>query len=79
VPAQLTRRTDQPSVRAVLRSGNYVRQQLAFNLGNPVFEQQLSLFQPLQFELVDRGAVGEARDHLVEVAMFGFQRGELRR
>jgi len=36
-----------------------------------------SLLQPLQFELVDRSARGETRDRLVEIAMFGFQRGEL--
>ena len=51
--------------------------QLALDLGDLVLEQQLSLFQPLQLQLIDRSARGETRDHLVEVAVFGFQRGEL--
>src|ERR1700730_7290100 len=58
-------------------SGDDVGQQLALDLGDLVFEQQLSLLQPLQFELVDRSARGKTRDRLVEIAMFGFQRGEL--
>src|SRR5690348_2428868 len=65
-------------VRAHQVSGDDVGQQLALDLYDPVFEQQLSLFQPLQLELVDRRPLGETRYYLVEVAMFGFQGGEFR-
>jgi hypothetical protein len=32
----------------------------------------------LQLKLVDRSTPGETRDDLIEVAVFGFQDGELR-
>src|SRR5437588_12610425 len=65
------------SLGRVCPSGDNVGQQLALDLGDLVFEQQLSLFQPLQFELVDGSARGESRDHLVEVAVFSLPRGEV--
>ena len=58
-------------------SGDDVGEQLALDLRYLVLEQQLSLLQSLQFELVERSARGETRDHFVEIAVFGFQRGEL--
>src|SRR5215469_10423319 len=61
-----------PPLTAVCRlSGDDVGQQFALDLGDLVLEQELALFQPLQLELVDRRVLGEARDHLVEVAMLG--------
>src|SRR6266542_1177383 len=60
------------------RSGNDVRQQLAFDLLDLVLQHQLALLEPLQLKLVERAALDHARDHVVEVAVLGFQFGELR-
>src|ERR1700751_3205259 len=59
-------------------SGDNIGQQLALGLRDLVLQQQLSLFEALQLELVEGSALGEPRDHLVEVAMLGLERGELR-
>jgi hypothetical protein len=59
-------------------SGDDVGQELAFDLRDLILEQQLSLFEALQLELVERSTIGEPRDHLVEVAMLGLEGGELR-
>ena len=59
-------------------SGDDIGQELALDLRDLILEQQLSLFEALQLELVERSALGEPRDHLVEVAMLGLQDGELR-
>src|SRR4029077_2905529 len=57
--------------------GDDVGQELALDLRDLVLEQQLSLFEALQLELVEGTALGEPRDHLVEVAMLALQGGEL--
>src|SRR5947199_158569 len=59
-------------------SSDDVRQQFAFDLRDLVFQHQLALFQPLQLQLVERGALGDTRDHVVEIAVLGSQSGELR-
>src|SRR5207302_8663908 len=59
-------------------SSNDVREQFAFDLRDLVFQHQLALFQPLQLQLVEGGALGETRDHVVEIAVLGSQSGELR-
>src|SRR5271166_2239459 len=53
-------------------SGDDIGQQLALDLRDLILEQQLSLLQALQLQLVERSALGEPRDHIVEVAMLGF-------
>src|SRR5438477_13191538 len=53
-----------------------VRQQFAFDLRQPVFQHQLSLFQPLQLQLVERGALGDTRDHGGEIGGRGSQRAD---
>src|SRR5262245_33944294 len=58
--------------------GDDVRQQFAFDLGDLVLQQELALFQPLQFQLVDRCARCQPRDHLVEVTVLSSECGELR-
>jgi hypothetical protein len=60
-----------------VRLSDDVRQQLALDLGDLVFEKQLSLFQPPQLELIDRRALGKERDSVVEFAVLGFQSDEL--
>src|ERR1700694_1912748 len=60
------------------RSGNDVRQQLAFDLLDLVLQRQLSFLEALQLKLVERAALDNARDHVIEVAVLGFQSGELR-
>src|SRR6266566_8854844 len=60
------------------RSGDDVRQQLAFDLLDLVLQRQLAFLQPLQLKLVERATLDHARDHVIEVAVLGFQRGELR-
>ena len=55
-----------------------VGQQLALDLGDLVFEKQLSLFQPLQLELIGRRPRGKKRDGVIEFAVFAFQSDELR-
>src|SRR5947207_3543926 len=60
------------------RSGDDVRQQLAFDLLDLVLQRQLAFLQPLQLKLVERAALDNARDHVIEVAVLSFQRGELR-
>src|ERR1700730_1641756 len=67
---------DQPR-RARRASSDDVWQELALDLRDLILEQQLSLFEALQLELVEWSALGEPRDHLVEVAMLGLQGGEL--
>src|SRR5438067_2323112 len=52
-------------------SSDDVREQFAFDLRDLVFQHQLALFQPLQLQLVERGALGETRDHVVESALHG--------
>src|ERR1700704_4366888 len=47
-------------------SSDDVREQFAFDLRDLVFQQQLALFQPLQLQLIERRALGETRDHVVE-------------
>src|SRR5437762_1692373 len=59
-------------------SSDDVREQFAFDLRDLVFQHQLALFQPLQLQLVEWGALGETRDHVVEIAVLGSQSGELR-
>src|SRR5207244_7268405 len=59
-------------------SGDDVGQELALDLRDLILEQQLSLFEALQLKLVEGSALGEPRDHLVEVAMLALQGGELR-
>src|ERR1043166_1520477 len=59
-------------------SSDDVRQQFAFDLRDLVFQHQLALFEPLQLQLVEGGALGEARDHVVEIAVLGSQSGALR-
>src|SRR6516162_7311461 len=58
-------------------SGDDIGQQLALDLRDLVLEQQLSLLQALQLELVERSALREPGDHLIEVAMLRLQDGEL--
>src|SRR6266436_5148908 len=60
------------------RSGDDVRQQLAFDLLDLVLQRQLAFLEPLQLKLVERAALDHARDHVIEVAVLGFQLGELR-
>src|SRR5690349_20725740 len=59
-------------------SSDDVRQQFAFDQRDLVFQHQLALFEPLQLQLVEGGALGKARDHVVEIAVLGSQSGELR-
>src|SRR3954469_16274923 len=54
-----------------------VRQQLAFDFRNLVLQHQLAFLQPLHLQLVEGAALDEPRDHVVEVAMLGLERGEL--
>src|SRR3954470_3940357 len=61
---------------AIRLSGDDVGDELAFQLCNLVLEPKLALFQPLQLQLVERGALDQPVDHLVEVAVLdpqGFQ------
>src|SRR5215813_7537317 len=58
-------------------SGDDIGQQLAFDLRNLVLEQQLSLLQALQLQLVEREPLGQPCDHIVEVAMLGLKGSEL--
>src|SRR4051795_13518236 len=63
---------------AIRLSGDDVGDELAFQLCNLVLEPKLALFQPLQLQLVERGALDQPVDHLVEVAVLdpqGFQLG----
>src|ERR1700730_1182607 len=68
----------EPSHSAGYRSGDDIRQQFALNLLDLVLQRQLAFLEPPQLELVERAALDHARDHVIEVAGLGFQRGELR-
>jgi uncharacterized protein (TIGR02444 family) len=57
-------------------SGDDVGQEPAFESRNLVLEQQLALFQALQPQLVERRLLGDAGDHLVEIAMLDFECGK---
>src|SRR3981189_907498 len=50
-------------------SSDDVREQFAFDLRDLVFQHQLPLFQPLQLQLVEGGALGETGDHAAELAV----------
>src|SRR5580692_5515857 len=54
-------------------SGDDVGDELAFELCNLVLEPELALFQALKLQLVERGALDQAIDHLVEVAVLALQ------
>src|ERR1700730_8759203 len=68
----------EPSHSAGYRSGDDIRQQFALNLLDLVLQRQLAFLQPPQLELIERAALHHARDHVIEVAVLGFQRGEFR-
>src|SRR5207245_2680438 len=50
-----------------------VWQQLALDLRDLVFEQQLALLEPLQSQLIERPGLGNARNHVVKVAVLDLQ------
>ena len=58
-------------------SGDDVGEQLAFDLRDLVLQQQLALFEALHLQLIERAALGDAGDHVVEVAVLGLEGGEL--
>src|SRR2546421_4980652 len=64
--------------RSAWPSSNDVRQQFAFDLGDLVLQHQLALFEPLQLQLVERTALDDTRDHVIEIAVLGSQCGEFR-
>src|SRR5438270_12046188 len=59
-------------------SSDDVREQFAFDLRDMIFQHQLALFQPLQLQLLERGALGETRALVVQIAVLGSLRGEPR-
>jgi len=70
----IRRRTSRSSVAGATesdhRSGDDVRQQPAFQFQNFVLQAQLSLFQVLDLQLVERCVGTDSRDDVVEVAVF---------
>ena len=58
-------------------SGDDVGQEFAFDLRDLVLERQLALLEALQLQLVERHALGDARDHVVEVAVLDREGGQL--
>src|SRR5690348_7200991 len=63
--------------RAAQPSGVQVRNQLALEPGDLVFEHQLALLQPLQLQLIDVQIEREARDDLVQVPVLDTQLSQL--
>ena len=59
-------------------SGDDVGEQLAFELGDEILERQLAALQALYVQRVVRRVRFEAEDFLVERAMLGFEKLELR-
>ena len=66
-----------PPVHACARLRDDVRQELAFEPRDVVFQRQLPLFQALHLEPVVVGRSGQGRNRLVEVAMLGLQIDQL--
>ena len=66
-----------PPVHARARLRDDVRQELAFEPRDVVFQRQLPLFQALHLEPVVVGRSGQGRNRLVEVAMLGLQIDQL--
>ena len=58
------------------RSGDDVGHQESSDPRDLVLEQELALLQPLDLELVEDHVLRNARDHIVEIAMFALQIGE---
>ena len=58
-------------------SGDDVGQELALDFRDLVLEQQLALLEPLELQLIERPALGNTRDHVVEVTMLDLQSGKL--
>jgi hypothetical protein len=53
-----------------------VGEQLAFDLRDLIFEQQLAFLEALHLQLIEWAVLDNPRDHVVEVAMLGPQSGE---
>src|SRR6266567_3696875 len=62
-----------PDWRRAVRSGDDVGQELALDFRDLVLEQQLALLEPLELQLIERPMFGNARNHVVEVAVLDLQ------
>ncbi|CCB67076.1 protein of unknown function [Hyphomicrobium sp. MC1] len=59
------------------RSRNNIGKELILDLGYPIFQDELLLFQPLDKKLVSRRVTFKGSDFGVELAMLGAQRDQL--
>src|SRR5262249_4917277 len=56
--------------------GDDIRQELVLDLRDEILEVQLALLQALQLDLIERLALRDPRDDVVEVAMLGLELDE---
>jgi len=63
--------------KGVSRLSNDVGEQLVFQARNLIFQQQLALFKALKLKLIERRLLGQARDHIVKIAVFLSQARQL--
>lgn len=56
-----------------IRLSDNIRQQLAFLPLYQIFQRQLAFLQPLYLQLIDRRAVHQAGDHIVQIPVLAAQ------